>query len=304
MTDISLDDFTAAATTFLDANADRRSEEKFVWGEGSDRVGMLDEKTPEQEARELAAAKAWKAEGVRRRLRLDHRPDEYGGAALPTDYDRALPRDRRSLRDPVAEPVRHRARHGRADDPRPRDPRGARALPAVDVARRHRRVPAVLRADRRLRPRRDPDQGRARRRRVDRHRPEGVDLRRAVLRHRRDHHPHVTGQAQAQGPDDVPRRHARPGDRGAAAAPDDRRRVVQRGVLRRGARARLAPARRRRRRLDRRAHHADERAGRIGGGGAGVRHDEHHPLLRDGPALRASTTTRSCARASPTCTSA
>ena len=61
MSGIALEDFVAEAKVFLDANAEPRSEQKFVWGEGPDRVGILDEKTPEEEAEELRAAKDWKA---------------------------------------------------------------------------------------------------------------------------------------------------------------------------------------------------------------------------------------------------
>ena len=96
-------------------------------------------------------------------------------------------------------------------------------VPQGAVPRRHRRLPAVQRARRRLRPRRPPDQGRARRRRVGPHRSEGLDLGRAVQRHRRDHLPHRPRPAQAQGPHRLRRRHAGAGRRGAAAAPDDRR---------------------------------------------------------------------------------
>ena len=217
MSDISLDEFTQNATTFLDANAERRGEAKFVWGQGSDRVGMLDEKTPEQEARGRRG-EGLEAEGVRRRLRLDHGSDRVRRRRPAGCLRPRVPRNRRSVRDPVADPVRHRPRHGGADDPRPPSPRCGAVPPSV-VARRDHRLPALLRAGRRLRPRRHPDQGRARWRRVDPHRPEGVDVGRAVLRHRRDHHPHVAGQAEAQGPDDVRRRHARArGSRSARCA--------------------------------------------------------------------------------------
>ena len=66
---------------------------------------------------------------------------------------------------------------------------------------------------------------------------------------------------EAQGPHDVRRRHARARRRGAAAAPDDRRGRVQRGLLHRRAHPRRRAARRRRRGLARLAHDADERAG-------------------------------------------
>ena len=89
MSDISLDEFIENATTFLNANARRRSEARFVWGEGSDRVGMLDEKTPEQEQREVAEAKTWKQLEFDAGFGWITGPAEYGGGARPKDYDRA-----------------------------------------------------------------------------------------------------------------------------------------------------------------------------------------------------------------------
>ena len=174
---------------------------------------------------------------VRRRLRLGHRP-------VRLRRPRAVPGPRAAVglaRGPLrgAEPVvlRHRARHGGPDDPRPRHRRGEGPLPAPPVPGRARGLPALLRARGRLGPGQPPDQGRARRRRVADHGPEGVDLGRAVLRHRRDHLPDRPRPAQAQGPDRLHRRHAsaRRGD--PAAAPDDRRRQLQRGLLQRGPRA-------------------------------------------------------------------
>src|SRR2546423_235355 len=47
MTAISEQDFSAEARALLAANAERRVEEKFAWGEGSDRVGPLEEQSPE-----------------------------------------------------------------------------------------------------------------------------------------------------------------------------------------------------------------------------------------------------------------
>ena len=89
MTDIALDDFVSEASRFLDANSSRRSEAKFVWGEGSDRVGFLDEKTVEEERAEIAAAKAWKAEEFDAGFGWITGPTEYGGRALTSAYDRA-----------------------------------------------------------------------------------------------------------------------------------------------------------------------------------------------------------------------
>ena len=45
MPDITLEQFEAEATSFLDSNASLKAEEKkFVWGEGSDKVTLFDEK--------------------------------------------------------------------------------------------------------------------------------------------------------------------------------------------------------------------------------------------------------------------
>ena len=158
--------------------------------------------------------------------RLDHRPEASTAAgSCPPAYDRALrQRSRAGTRRPtgsffgiglgmVAPTILAHA----TDHVKER-------VPPEHVPRRHRRLPAVQRARRRLRPRRPADQGRARRRRVGHHRPEGVDLGRAVQRHRRDHLPHRPRPAQAQGPHRLRRRHAGARRRGAAAAPDDRRR--------------------------------------------------------------------------------
>ena len=89
MSELSLEEFTSTATAFLDANAKKRSEAKFVWGEGSDRVGMLDEKSPEQERSEVAAAKVWKAKEFDAGFGWITGPAEYGGRELPAAYDRA-----------------------------------------------------------------------------------------------------------------------------------------------------------------------------------------------------------------------
>ena len=89
MTETTIEDFTRAATEFLDANAERRSEARFVWGEGSDSVSMLDEKTPEQEQREVEEGKAWKQKEFDAGFGWISGPTEYGGRGLPSSYDRA-----------------------------------------------------------------------------------------------------------------------------------------------------------------------------------------------------------------------
>jgi len=58
---ITEEQFRQEAKAFLDANAKPRQVERGGWGEGSDKVGLLSEKTPEEEREELRAAKDWKA---------------------------------------------------------------------------------------------------------------------------------------------------------------------------------------------------------------------------------------------------
>jgi acyl-CoA dehydrogenase len=87
---ISIEEFTEEARSFLDSNAERRPPAKeFVWGQGSDDVGVFDEKDREVEAREAEEAKAW------RRLRYDHGlgwitgPERFGGRDLSQAHERA-----------------------------------------------------------------------------------------------------------------------------------------------------------------------------------------------------------------------
>jgi alkylation response protein AidB-like acyl-CoA dehydrogenase len=88
MTIISEPDFRTEAEAFLDANAERRVEEKFVWGQGPDKVSILEEKTPEQEAAELRAAKGWKAREFDAGFGWITGPEEYGGRGLSAAYER------------------------------------------------------------------------------------------------------------------------------------------------------------------------------------------------------------------------
>ena len=123
-------------------------------------------------------------------------------------------------------------------------------------------LPAAQRARGRVRPRRAADGRRARRRRVGRQRPEGVELVRPRGLRRPAPRPHRPDGAQAPGPDDVHAADGHAGRRGPPAAPDDRRGPLQRGVLRRRADPRRQPRRRARRWLAGRADDADERAPR------------------------------------------
>jgi alkylation response protein AidB-like acyl-CoA dehydrogenase len=86
--DISVDEFRSEARSFLEANAPRKGEEKGEWGQGSDRVGLLDEKTAEEEQREIEAGKAWRAQLFDAGFGWITGPAQYGGRALTPAHDR------------------------------------------------------------------------------------------------------------------------------------------------------------------------------------------------------------------------
>ena len=88
MAQISEDDFKEQALDFLNANANLRTAEKTGWGEGSDKVGLFPEKTKEQETREVEAAKVWKQKEFDAGFGWITGPEEYGGRALPSSYER------------------------------------------------------------------------------------------------------------------------------------------------------------------------------------------------------------------------
>ncbi len=84
-----LENFLAEAKGFLDSNANARGESRFVWGEGSDRVGVLEEKSPDQERAEIDEAKIWKAKEFDAGFGWITGPTEYGGRALPSNFERS-----------------------------------------------------------------------------------------------------------------------------------------------------------------------------------------------------------------------
>ena len=91
MADTNLDDFTAAAHTFLDAIATPKEPEKpFVWGEGEDRVGMFEESKKEDELAAVAAAKTYRAQKFDAGFGWITGPKEYGGSGLTSAHERAF----------------------------------------------------------------------------------------------------------------------------------------------------------------------------------------------------------------------
>jgi alkylation response protein AidB-like acyl-CoA dehydrogenase len=85
---ITEDEFRAEALAFLEANAKRRQTEVTGWGEGSDRVGVLEEKTPEEERADVDAAKNWRQQMFDAGFGWITGPSQYGGRELPKTYER------------------------------------------------------------------------------------------------------------------------------------------------------------------------------------------------------------------------
>jgi alkylation response protein AidB-like acyl-CoA dehydrogenase len=84
----SEEEFRAEALSFLEANAKPKAPEKLVFGEGSDEIAVLAERTPEEDAREVAEAKRWAALVFDAGFGWITGPPEYGGRGLPPSYQR------------------------------------------------------------------------------------------------------------------------------------------------------------------------------------------------------------------------
>lgn len=89
MTTVTEEDFRNEVRAFLDATSTPRTPvTQFVWGEGSDEVSVFEEQSPEDERRDLVAAKAWRATRYDHGLGWISGPAEFGGRGLPTAYER------------------------------------------------------------------------------------------------------------------------------------------------------------------------------------------------------------------------
>ena len=96
----SPEEFEADARAFLDANAERRPVETFVWGQGSDDVSLFPEKTRDQEVADLAVSRAWAQQVFDAGFGWITGPTDYGGRALPADYQRIWGRVAADYRTP------------------------------------------------------------------------------------------------------------------------------------------------------------------------------------------------------------
>ncbi len=81
-------EFESEVRGFLDSHASRRTAETFVWGEGSDAVGLFAERTPAQERADLEVARAWAQAVFDAGLGWITGPPVYGGRGLPRRFQR------------------------------------------------------------------------------------------------------------------------------------------------------------------------------------------------------------------------
>ena len=86
---IAIEEFEAEARAFLEDNAERRVEVKRAWGEGSDQVSLLPERTLEEEVAELEQARRWAQTRFDAGFGWITGPTAYGGHGLSRDHQRA-----------------------------------------------------------------------------------------------------------------------------------------------------------------------------------------------------------------------
>lgn len=86
---ISIEQFQGEVHQFLQANATPKgTEQKFVWGEGSDKVAMFEERGRETERANLAKAQEFRARRFDAGLGWITGPEEYGGRGLSAAHQR------------------------------------------------------------------------------------------------------------------------------------------------------------------------------------------------------------------------
>ena len=88
MAEPTLEEFRTEVTSFLDDHAElRREAVAFSWGAGDDDVALFEEISPDEEQRQLAAAKAWLGTRAKADLHWISGPTDLGGRGLSRDHD-------------------------------------------------------------------------------------------------------------------------------------------------------------------------------------------------------------------------
>ena len=136
-TETTLEAFEDEARQFLDTNATRKeAERKFVWGEGSDRVVVFEEKDREAEVADVRKACEWRGKKFDAGFGWIGGPAQYGGRGLASAYDRTcwIPRtstSSASIPRPGPSLSRRAPKYGSLNPTRP----APRPLPPPDAAR-------------------------------------------------------------------------------------------------------------------------------------------------------------------------
>jgi acyl-CoA dehydrogenase len=90
MTNPTIEEFSAEATAFLDANATPKPEErKFVWGEGSDNISMFEEREKDKELQLLEHSKEFRQQRFDAGFGWITGPTRYGGRGLDKSFQAA-----------------------------------------------------------------------------------------------------------------------------------------------------------------------------------------------------------------------
>ena len=221
----------------------KEAERKFVWGEGSDKVAMFEERNRTDETNDLHRACEWRGKKFDAGFGWITGPVEYGGRGLPGAYEKAW----NALEAQYQVPNQAAFTIGLGMVAPTILAHGSEAAKQSYLTKMYRAdiVGCQLFSE--------PGAG--------------SDLASLQTKAERDGEEWViTGQkvwttgahysdigeiiartdprpAEAQGPDRVHRRHEGARRRGAPASPDDRRRELQRGLLQRGPRAGRRPPR-------------------------------------------------------------
>jgi alkylation response protein AidB-like acyl-CoA dehydrogenase len=87
--EISEQEFEREALSFLEAHAKPRVEDRLGWGEGSDEVALLPERSDERDLEELEAARSWALERFDAGFGWITGPVEYGGRGLSRGHQQA-----------------------------------------------------------------------------------------------------------------------------------------------------------------------------------------------------------------------
>ena len=216
--------FRAEARAWIAANAPKQYEDEL----SKSSLG----RTALKGANILEVAKAWQKKKADAGWACLHWPKEYGGRGA-TPIERVIWQQEEGAFGKTLRHVHHRPRHVRPDHDGVCRRGGEKEVSAAAGVGRKGLVPAVLRTRRRIRRRRPAHPRRKERRRLDRQRPEDLDLGRALFRLRHPADAHRSQRGQAQGPHHVLPGHEEPRRRDQADQAGQRRVRLQRGLFHR-----------------------------------------------------------------------